>query len=331
MLHPLSISLIRFIIGFILLIGGAEVLIRGASRLARRFNVPTVIIGLTIVAFGTSLPELLVTLTANLKEAGGSELAIGNIVGSNIANFGLILGVASLLGPLLVEHHLLRREYPLLLMVSLCFTGMAWDGQLARWEGVVLFASLLAFTYYSYKVQRAVPAAEILDVATTIDAAIGKSSTQPLIDLGLLGLGLCGLGLGAHWLVTAAEFIARTVGVSDLVIGLTLVAVGTSLPELATSVIAVFRKEGDIALGNVVGSNLFNMLGIGGVSATIKSLATPLSMRYLDFPVMLALSGLVYLLIWRKPQRLERWHGATLLIAYIVYLWGLFTINHSLP
>ena len=230
MLHPLSISLIRFIIGFILLIGGAEVLIRGASRLARRFNVPTVIIGLTIVAFGTSLPELLVTLTANLKEAGGSELAIGNIVGSNIANFGLILGVASLLGPLLVEHHLLRREYPLLLMVSLCFTGMAWDGQLARWEGVVLFASLLAFTYYSYKVQRTVPAAEMLDVATTIDAAIGKSSTRPLIDLGLLGIGLCGLGLGAHWLVTAAEFIARTVGVSDLVIGLTLVAVGTSLP-----------------------------------------------------------------------------------------------------
>ncbi|GIV80103.1 MAG: sodium:calcium antiporter [Litorilinea sp.] len=327
--NDLTIHVLLFMAGFALLTGGAEFLVRGASRLAVRLNVSSIVVGLTVVAFGTSLPELLVSLIANLRGDGGSHIAIGNIVGSNIANLGLILGMAGLIAAIPVERHLVRREYPLLIGVSVVFIIMAWDGSINRLEGLLLVAGLIAFTYYSYTAVRELPGAEALDVVEAIDPDIGQPSTHVLWDLLLVAGGLGGLILGAQWLVDSAQVLARALGVSELVIGLTLVAVGTSLPELATSIVAVIRKEGDIAVGNVVGSNLFNILFIGGASALVRPLPVPLSMRTADLPAMLGLTLLVYLLIRREPSRLLRWQGALIVAAYLAYTTWLFMANGS--
>ncbi|MCB0160335.1 MAG: calcium/sodium antiporter, partial [Caldilineaceae bacterium] len=288
-MSELLLYLLLFLAGFIFLAGGAELLVRGASRLAATFNVPSVVIGLTVVAFGTSLPELLVSVIANIQGNGGSELAIGNIVGSNIGNLGLILGVAGLMAALPVERHLLRNEYPILTVVTALFVVMAWNGSIDRVEGIMLLIGLVGFTYYSYSAQRGTPEEmeHYVDLASAVDQGVGQPSRRPLVDVGLILVGLVGLVLGARWLIDGAQYIARSFGISELVIGLTLVAVGTSLPELATTVIAVLRKEGDIAVGNVVGSNLFNMLFIGGLSAVIRPLPVPLHMHSIDFPTMI--------------------------------------------
>jgi cation:H+ antiporter len=315
--------------GFVFLAGGAELLVRGASRLAATFNVPSVVIGLTVVAFGTSLPELLVSVIANIQGDGGSEIAIGNIVGSNIGNLGMILGVAGLMAVLPVERHLLRNEYPILAVVSAIFVVMSWNGSIDRVEGVILMIGLLGFTYYSYSAQRGTPEEmeHYVDVASAVDHGVGKPSRRPLVDAGLILLGLIGLVLGARWLIDGAEFIARSFGISELVIGLTLVAAGTSLPELATTVIAVMRKEGDIAVGNVVGSNLFNMLFIGGLSAVIRPLPVPLHMRWFDFPTMIGLTILVYIFAATNGRRMLRWQGGILLAIYLSYTIFLFVAN----
>jgi cation:H+ antiporter len=325
-------NVVLFLFGFALLTGGAEFLVRGASRIAVRLSVPAVVVGLTIVAFGTSLPELLVSLLANLQGDGGSEIAIGNIVGSNIANIGLILGLAGLLAVIPVETHLVRREMPLLILVSIIFIIMAWPGSISRLNGIILTAGLLAFTFYSYKNTRTSPVQvregeEAIDVVEAIDPEIAQPSQRPLVDLGFVAVGIIALVIGANWLVGSAQFIARAMGVSELIIGLSLVAVGTSLPELATSTVAVYRKEGDIAVGNVVGSNFFNMMFIGGLSSLIKPLPVPLHMRYFDFPVMLGLTVLVYLLALRKPHSITRLEAAVLLIAYVAYIFWLFFVN----
>ena len=324
--NELLLQVVLFLIGFVFLTGGAELLVRGASRLAASLKVPPVVIGLTIVAFGTSLPELLVSLLANLQGNGGSDIAIGNIVGSNIANLLLILGIATVMAVIPVERHLLRREYLILLVVSFVFVLMVWNGVIHRWEGVLLMLGLVGFTYYSYSADRAsVKEGEhALDVVDSIDPAIGLRSTKPLIDVILVIVGLGVLVLGANLLIDAAQVIARALGVGELVIGLTLVAVGTSLPELATTIIAVRRNERDIAVGNVVGSNLFNMLFIGGLSALIKPLSAPVSMRSVDLPLMLGVTMLVYAFAWRWPHRLVRWQGILLLGIYIAYTAWLF-------
>jgi cation:H+ antiporter len=325
--NPLLVDIIFFILGFVLLTGGAEFLIRGASRIAARFNVSNVVIGLTIVAFGTSLPELLVSVVANLSSESGSEIAIGNIVGSNIANLGLILGLAGLVAAIPVEAHLIRREFPLLLFVSVLFAALTWDGSLGRIEGIILIVGLFAFTYSSYTSQRTTGHSDPAQATATgpsVKATVTAASGSMVINLLLVLIGLGALLLGADWLVNSASSLARAIGVSELVIGLTLVAVGTSLPELATTVVAVLRKEGDIAVGNVVGSNLFNMLFIGGLSGLIKPLPVPVAMRFTDFPVMLGISLLAYLLAVRKPHRIVRWQGTLLLILYLLYSAWLF-------
>ncbi len=311
-------SIIQFILGFSLLTAGAELLVRGAGRLAARFNVPAVVIGLTIVAFGTSLPELLVSVVANL-EPDGSDLAIGNIVGSNIANLALILGVAGLLGVIHVERNLLRREYILLLVVSFIFVAMAWNGNIARWEGLLLFAGIVAFIYFSYATAREQSPGDPAAALDDVDESVTTPSERPLLDAALVAGGMVGLAVGADWLVAAAHVLADTLGVSELIIGLTVVAIGTSLPELATTVIAVVRNEGDLAVGNVVGSNLFNMLCVGGVAAMVKPLPVPLHMQRLDFPIMIGITGLVYLLVMRRPHQLKSWKALLLLTIYIVY------------
>ncbi|MBI3961084.1 MAG: calcium/sodium antiporter [Chloroflexi bacterium] len=322
-MNPFLLNTLLFLAGFVFLTGGAEFLVRGASRFAVRLNVPLVVIGLTIVAFGTSLPELLVSLIANLEGGSTADISIGNVVGSNIANLALILGLVAVLRPVSVERKLLFREYPLMLAVSLGFWAMAWDGNISQLEGVLLFLGLIGFTIYSYTSSRTLPAeeqAEALEyVEDVLEATKGVTSSALFRDLGFVVIGITGLLMGANWLVDSATFMARYFGISELVIGLTVVALGTSLPELATSVVAILRKEGDIALGNLVGSNLFNILAIVGITALVKPLPAPLAMRTFDFPVMLVISLLPLVLVLPRPHVMNRWNGAVMLLLYLAY------------
>ncbi len=373
-MNPLILNILLFLVGFVLLTGGADFLVRGASRLAVRLNVPLVVIGLTVVAFGTSLPELVVSLIANLQGGSRAELAIGNVVGSNIANLALILGVVAVLRPLMVERQVLQREYPLMIGISLVFTWMAWDGQIAQWEGVLLFLGLLGFVYWSYAASRSLAEekesealeyiggeaadsstqAEGLDDQEEVEASsadtlaqsqerIARAARSPLLpaaisglfrslllrDIGKVVLGISVLVLGADWLVNSATFIATYFGVSELVIGLSLVALGTSLPELAASVVAILYKRGDIALGNLVGSNLFNMMAVVGITASVRPLPAPLSMRCVDFPVMLVVAVLPFLLVLPSPHIANRWKGALMLTIYVGYIIGIYLISEG--
>jgi cation:H+ antiporter len=283
-----------------------------------------VLIGLTIVAFGTSLPELVVSLTAALS-GEAADIAMGNIVGSNIANLGLILGLAGLIKALPVTTSFTRRELPILLLVSLVFLGMAlFERDITRLEGALLVVGLVAVNVRTWRAATREPdfAREVKTTVATVEA-IDPTTAEPSrsIWLELLGIavGLAGLVLGAQWLVEAASSLARTLGVSELVIGLTLVAVGTSLPEVATSLVAVARGNAEIAIGNVVGSNLFNLLGIAGLTALVRPLSVPAGME-LDFGVMILLTVLVWVFA-RWPQgRIARWEAAVLLTVYVVYI-----------
>ena len=373
-MNSLILNILLFLVGFALLTGGADFLVRGASRLAVRLNVPLVVIGLTVVAFGTSLPELVVSLIANLQGGDRAELAIGNVVGSNIANLALILGVVAVLRPLSVDRQLLQREYPLMIGVSVVFVWMAWDGQIVQWEGVLLFLGLLGFIYWSYAASRSLAEekesealeyigseaavnpsqAEAFDDQEDVEASsaetlaqsqerIARAARNPLLpaalsglfrslllrDIGMVVLGISVLVLGADWLVDSATFIATYFGVSELVIGLSLVALGTSLPELAASVVAILYKRSDIALGNLVGSNLFNMMAVVGITAGIRPLPAPLSMRCVDFPVMMLVAILPFLLVLPSPHIAKRWKGAVMLAIYIGYIIGIYLISEG--
>ncbi len=372
-MNSLVFNILLFLVGFALLTGGADFLVRGASRLAVRLNVPLVVIGLTVVAFGTSLPELVVSLIANLQGGTKANLAIGNVVGSNIANLALILGVIAVLRPLPVDRQLIQREYPLMIGVSLLFTLMAWDGQVIRWEGVLLFLGLLGFIYWSYVGSRSLaeekesealeyiggeaevsPSSEGSTDAsgdaegseaelTRSQERIARAARNPLLpaaisvlfrslllrDIGMVVIGISILVFGADLLVDSATFIARHFGVSELVIGLSLVALGTSLPELAASVVAILYRRGDIALGNLVGSNLFNMLAIVGITAGVRPLPAPLTMRCVDFPAMLVVAVLPLLLVLRSPHLVSRWKGAVMLTLYLAYTIGIFIIEQG--
>ena len=373
-MNSLILNILLFLVGFALLTGGADFLVRGASRLAVRLNVPLVVIGLTVVAFGTSLPELVVSLIANLQGGSRAELAIGNVVGSNIANLALILGVVAVLRPLTIDRQLLQREYPLMIGVSVVFVWMAWDGQIVQWEGVLLFLGLLGFVYWSYAASRSLAEekesealeyiggeaavspsqAEAFDDQEDVEASsaetlaqsqerIARAARNPLLpaaisglfrslllrDIGMVVLGISVLVLGADWLVDSATFIATYFGVSELVIGLSLVALGTSLPELAASVVAILYKRSDIALGNLVGSNLFNMMAVVGITAGIRPLPAPLSMRCVDFPVMMLVAILPFLLVLPSPHIAKRWKGALMLAIYIGYIIGIYLISEG--
>lgn len=328
-MNEFFLNLLLFLAGFALLAGGAEFLVRGASRLAIRLNISTVVVGLTVVAFGTSLPELLVSLVANVRGGSTAELAIGNVIGSNVANMALILGVVSILSVISVERQLLRREYPLMLLASLALIWMAADGSVSRLEGVVLVLGLVGFTYYSYTSSRTLPPDEQMEATQYVEGVLdGKAALSMralLRNLGLIGLGIVGLVIGANWLVESAQFIARYFGISELVIGLSLVALGTSLPELATSVVAILRNEGDIAVGNLVGSNLFNILAIIGITSIVKPLPAPHHLLGVDFPVMILTALLPLLLVLPRPHEMTRWKGTLLIVIYAAYTFWLFS------
>ena len=299
-----------FVAGLVLLVIGARLLVDGASRLAQAAGISPLVVGLTVVAFGTSAPELTVSVGAALS--GRGDIALGNVIGSNLFNILLILGVAAALLPLLVARQLVRFEVPVMIAASLALYGLAWDGRVSRIDGAFLTAALVFYLYWSYRIARH-------DVAAEPSASVSTPSSWPL-NVGAVLLGLALLVFGARWLVDAAVDFARALGVSELVVGLTIVAAGTSLPEAATSVMAVLRGERDIAVGNVVGSNLFNIFAVLGFSALLAPAGIPVAPAALNFdiPVMLA-AAVACLPIFFTAHRIDRWEGLLFLGYYLAY------------
>lgn len=311
-----------FLLGLALLLVGGELLVRGATRLAAAAGIPPVIVGLTIVAFATSAPELAVSVQAAFS--GEADLVVGNVVGSNIANLLLILGLSAAIAPLVVAQKLVRVDVPLMVGVSALVGWMALDGRINRVEGALLFAGLIAYNLAAIRASRATrPAVEAQYEAFYGEAeAVAERGRSPWLgSLSLLGLGIAGLILGARWLVDGATTAARALGVSELIIGLTIVAVGTSLPELVTSVLAAIRGERDIAAGNVIGSNIFNLLSVLGFTALLapQGVPVPAAAIAFDLPVMLAAS-IACLPIFFVGNRISRWEGVLFLMYYAVYV-----------
>jgi cation:H+ antiporter len=303
------------LLGIFLLALGAELLVRGASGVALRFRVPPLIVGLTIVAFGTSAPELAVSTEAALS--GQPDVALGNVVGSNIFNVLLILGLSALLVPLRISARLIRIDVPVMITASAVLLAMAWNGALGRIEGLMLLGAFATYLAYLYRGGRSI--AQTDDEAEVTRQSTGGSAGLAWNIVAIVaGLGL--LVFGSRLLVASARDIATHLGVSELMIGLTVVAAGTSLPELATSIVAAARGERDIAVGNVVGSNIFNILAILGVAATIApdGLAASPSAVTFDIPVMTAVA-IVCLPVFFFGGEIARWQGGVFVGYYVAY------------
>jgi len=304
-----------FIIGLVLLVLGAEWLVRGASRLAGAAGISPLVVGLTVVAFGTSAPEMAVTISSAWQ--GTPDIALGNVVGSNICNLLLILGLSALVAPLTVAQQLVRLEVPLLIAASLAMLIMAWDGAVSRIDGLLLFTAVVIYTVYAIRQSRR----EQQSVQAEYERQYGKPAGSILMNLGLIIAGLVLLVLGANWLVDGAVAVARFLGVSELVIGLTIIAIGTSLPEIAASLVASLRGERDIAVGNIVGSSLFNILAVLGLTAAVAPIGIPVPDAVLgfDLPIMLA-ATIACLPIFFTGFRIDRWEGALFLFYYVAYM-----------
>jgi len=314
-----------FIFGLLLLIAGAELLVRGSTKLATRVGISSLVVGLTVVAFGTSSPELAVSLQAALT--GQSDIALGNVVGSNIFNVLVILGVSALLIPLTVSQQLVRLEVPIMIAVSLLLLVMALDGQLSILDGLILFLGIIGYTTFAIIKSRN----EVTAVVSEYENKFGQKTTGPkqLTDrvpaqIAIIVVGLVMLVIGSNWLVNGAVVFAQLIGVSELVIGLTIIAAGTSLPEVATSIVATLRGERDIAVGNVVGSNIFNILSILGLTSifTPGGLIISDEALFFNIPVMLAVA-IACLPIFAHRHLISRWNGVFFMLfyaAYVIYL-----------
>ncbi len=319
------ITLILFILGFVLLIAGAELLVRGASKLAIAMGISPLVVGLTVVAYGTSSPELAVTLNAAF--AGQADLALGNIVGSNISNILLVLGLAATFAALVVDRQLIRLEVPLMIGLSFLVLFMGMDGVINRYEGIILSLGAISYTVFVIgKSRRENKARQSKDtVASDGNTVRIKTPMQVILQIVLIVVGLALLVLGSDWLIDGAVVIAELLGVNQLVIGLTIVAVGTSLPEIATSLVAAFRGQREMAVGNVVGSNIFNLLLVLGVTSAVSPNGVEVSKTALhfDIPVMIAAS-LLLLPIFFTHYRIDRWEGILFLGFYAAYTVHLF-------
>jgi len=310
------IASIQLVAGFLLLVWGADRLVAGASATARNLGVTPLVIGLTIIGFGTSAPELVVSAVATI--GGNAGLAVGNAIGSNIANMGLVLGITALIYPLRLESTALKREYPMLLLIMLVCFLMGLDGLYSHLEGWILLGSLLVVVVWIIRIGMRRPPSDPL--AEEFEAEIPKD-IPPKVALFWLLLGLVVLPVSSKFLVEGAVTIAQLLGVTDVVIGLTIVALGTSLPELATAVTAALRKEDDLAIGNIIGSNIFNLLGVLGIAAVIRPIDIPPILLARDFPTMFLITGALYLMAsdFRGPGRIGRRSGTVLLIMFISY------------
>lgn len=311
-------TLLFFVLGLAALVAGAELLVRGASKLALSFGISPLVVGLTVVAFGTGAPEMAVSVQS--AWSGKVDLALGNVVGSNIFNVLFILGLSALITPLLVAQQLIRQEVPIMIGVSLLLFALARDGGVSRFDAALLFGLMLTYTGFLIRQSRRESRAredENRDEAKPGDAGWDAHWGVQVL---LIVAGLALLVLGADWLVGAAVAFAKQLGVSELVIGLTIVAAGTSMPEVATSIIAALRGQRDIAVGNVVGSNTFNVLGVLGLSGLVAptSLVVPPSLLSFDLLVMIAVA-VACLPVFFTGNLIARWEGVVFLGYYAAY------------
>lgn len=332
--NRMLIQLFWFLSGLLALVGGAHLLVKGASNLASAAGISPLVIGLTVVALGTSSPEIAVSVGAAFSGAG--DLALGNVVGSNIFNVLLILGLTALVSPLVVQTQLIRQEVPLMIAFTVLLILLSRDDLLSRSDGVLLVVLLLGYSSFliaqSRRNERLV-ATKMYSEPAGLQSSVqpGDEATGPasravvgsghwLVQLVWVAVGLVLLVKGAEWLVGAATGFARSFGISEVIIGLTVVAAGTSMPELATSVVAAFRGERDIAVGNIVGSNIFNILACLGIASVVspQGLVVPPSIMAFDFWVMLAVA-LICLPVFFSGRTIARWEGAVLLVYYLAY------------
>ncbi|MCL4147535.1 UNVERIFIED_CONTAM: hypothetical protein GTU68_016392 [Idotea baltica] len=298
-----------------LLVGGAEIMVRGAAEIANRFGIPPLIIGLTVVAFGTSAPEMAVAIKSAF--AGQADIALGNVVGSNILNILLILGLASMITPLIVGSRIVQIDVPILVVISVALFAFSFDGQISFLDGAILFAGSIIYTVY------AIFSAHKTDAGAPQDR-------HPGLSFLLVIVGLAMLVFGADLLVTSAVSIARWLGVSELLIGLTVISIGTSLPEIATTVVAALRGLRDMAVGNVVGSCLFNIMAVTGAAAVFSptGLAVVPALIRFDMPVMLA-ATIACLPIFATGHLIARWEGFLFFLFYLAYTTYLITASHA--
>jgi cation:H+ antiporter len=307
------IASIQLIAGIALLYFGADRLVKGSSSLAFRMGLSPLIIGMTIVAFGTSAPELVATIEAALS--GRSGIAVGNVVGSNICNIALVLGVAALIHPVRTGVILIQRDIPILIVISIIAGVMLYDDTLYRTEGMVLIALLILHLFYSITVARQ---GTTPFIETEFEDVIARKDAKPMVSAFYVALGIGLLVPGASLFIDGASMIGREFGLGEAVIGLSIVAFGTSLPELATTVLAAVRQESDIAIGNVVGSSIFNILGILGITTLISPIEGS-GVAIYDVGLMIVLSVLLIPLAW-TGFKIDRFEGGILVIVYVVYM-----------
>ena len=303
-------SILFLIAGSAMLYYGAEWIVKGSANIATRLGISTLVIGLTVVAFGTSLPELIVSVIAALE--GSSAIAVGNVVGSNVANVGLVLGLSALIFPITVNYDHLKRDFFIYLAVCALFIFFAFDERLSQFEGMVLFISLVFYILLCIKS----PAGEETKTEEVLEGGMWKL-------IGLIIGGIILLSFGADLFVDGAIFLARDLGISEVVIGMSVVAFGTSLPELATSVMAAFRRESAISVGNIVGSNIFNILSVLGIASLVHPLESPKEIMGKEVIFMIAY-GIAMLVISKMPQPITRLTSGILLAGYIFFIYLLF-------
>lgn len=307
--------------GLAVLTAGAEALVRGAARLALMAGISPLVVGLTVVAYGTSAPELVVSVKSVL--AGTPDIAVGNVVGSNVFNVLFVLGISALVAPLVVARQLVRLEVPIMIGVTVLLWVLAGDGRLQWWDAAVLFTGAPVYSVWTIRRSRRETAASQASAAGPAAEAPARGPRTLAVSIVLVAAGLALLVLGGRWFVDGAVALARTLGVSDLVIGLTIVAAGTSMPEVATSIVATLRGERDIAIGNVVGSNIYNIVCILGVSGLVAGargtgLAVDPAILAFDVPVMTAVA-IACLPIFLSGMGIARWEGALFLGYYVAY------------
>ncbi len=320
-------SILLILAGFVTLLIGADGLVRGAASLALRMGISALVVGLTIVSCGTSAPELAVSVYA--AATGSPDIALGNVIGSNIFNVGAILGITALIMPVACAVAVVRRETPVMIGVCLLVPFFAWLGSaqvgayiIERWHGAILLAAAITYTFLLYRNAKREPEASTaqFDLGVPAGETIEQAKARPiLLDLAYIIGGVALLIVGSKLLVSGATSIATSLGVSDVVIGLTIVACGTSLPELATSLIAAVKKQPDLSIGNIVGSNIFNVLLILGAASAVSPITVDRDILFRDVPVMLAFA-VVLLPLMRTGMRISRAEGAFLLLAFSAYL-----------
>jgi cation:H+ antiporter len=319
----MTLNVVFFVIGLLMLYFGADWLVKGSSSLAQSLGLKPLVIGLTVVAFGTSAPELVISVVSSIEDK--SMIAVGNVIGSNICNIALVLGMTALILPIQSQRSVIRRDIPIMLFISLYLLLISLNSKITRLEGASLFVGIILYTYYNYYFAIKESRQGLVEESLHLESAVKKieyitSRTQQIV---WIVVGIASVIIGAEALINSAVAIMKVFGVSEKFIGLTIVAFGTSLPELSTSVVAAMRKEMDISIGNLVGSNVFNILSVLGAASLVRPIPIPggfiASGLLVDYFVMMLISFLPWLMM-RKTCTLKRRDGAILLICYVTYI-----------